>query len=135
MVEFRGVQIDYVEAKREKEAVGAKIDINIDVDDVRANGEDIIVHFNYIANYEGVGFLKVGGVVYARDTAASAKKLEATWKAERKFPQEFAQPMLNLINFSAGVNSVLVAKAVNLVPPLMPQRIEMTNNKPGAAKR
>ncbi|MCX8200160.1 MAG: hypothetical protein N3G76_01690 [Candidatus Micrarchaeota archaeon] len=135
MVEFRGVKLSYVEAKREKDALISGLNININIDDVKAVGDDIMMDFTYSVTYaEDVGYLKVSGTVYAKDTAAGAKSIESGWRMEKKLPDDIAQPLLNLINFSSGVNGVFVARALNLAPPLVPPRIEITS-KGGASAR
>ncbi len=128
MVEFRGVRLNYVEAKRERDALISGLNININVDDVKAVNDDMMIDFTYSVNYaDKVGYLKVSGTVYAKDTVVGAKKVEDGWRMEKKLPNEIAQPLLNLINFSSGVNGVFVARAVNLAPPLVPPRIEITS--------
>ncbi len=133
MVEFRGVKLGYVEAKREKDTLINGLNININIDDIKAMKEDIMLDFTYTVKYaDDVGYLKISGTVYAKDSEDGAKKIEEGWRMEKKLPNEIAQPLLNLINFSSGVNGVFVARAVNLAPPLIPPRIEITS-KGGAA--
>jgi len=136
MVEFRGVKLSYVEAKREKDTLISGLNININIDEVKAMGEDLVMDFTYSVNYaEDVGYLKISGTVYAKDTATAAKEIENGWRMEKKLPNEIAQPLLNLINFSSGVNGVFVARAVNLAPPLVPPRIEITTKGGTATTR
>ncbi|MEM0438062.1 MAG: hypothetical protein QXU54_02060 [Candidatus Micrarchaeia archaeon] len=133
MVEFRGIKLNYVEAKREKDTAVSGLNININIDDIKAINDDFAVDFTYTVNYaENVGYLKMGGTVYAKDTVAGAKKIEESWRMEKKIDPAIAQPLLNLINFSSGVNGVFVARAINLAPPLVPPRIEVSV-KGGAA--
>lgn len=128
MVEFRGVKLSYVEAKRERDALITGLNININIDDVKAINDDIMIDFTYSVNYaDNIGYLKISGTVYAKDTVSEAKKLEEGWRMEKRLPNEIAQPLLNLINFSSGVNGVFVARALNLAPPLVPPRIEITS--------
>ncbi len=128
MVEFRGVKLNYVEAKREKDALISGLNININIDEIKAVGDDLIMDFTYNVTYtDDVGYLKISGTVYAKDTAAGAKEIERSWRVEQKLPNDIAQPLLNLINFSSGVNGVFVARAVNLAPPLVPPRIEISS--------
>ncbi|MGB9635425.1 MAG: hypothetical protein ACP5H8_03865 [Candidatus Micrarchaeia archaeon] len=132
-MEFAGVRLNYVEAKRDKDSLISGINININIEDVKSAKENLMIDFTYSVSYaEDVGHLKVSGTVYAKDTITNVKKVEDGWRMEKRLPNEIAQPLLNLINFSAGVNGVFVARAVNLAPPLIPPRIEITT-KGGAA--
>lgn len=136
MVEFRGIKLNYVEAKREKDTAVSGLNININIDDIKALNDDFAVDFTYTVNYmENVGYLKMGGTVYAKDTVAGAKKIEESWRMEKKIDPAIAQPLLNLINFSSGVNGVFVARAINLAPPLVPPMIEVSTKGSAAATK
>ena len=127
MIEFRGVKLSYVEAKREKDSLINGINININIDEIKSMNDELMIDFTYNVSYaDDVGYLKIGGTVYARDTESAVKGIEDGWRMEKKLPNDLAQPLLNLINFSSGVNGVFVSRAVNLAPPLVPPRIEIT---------
>jgi len=127
MVNFVGVRLDSVDAKREKDAPVKGVGININIEDMRSVGAELMIDFIYTVTYEGVGYLKMTGIVFANGTDKEVKEMEAKWKKEKKISEEIAQPLLNLINYSSGINGVLVTRAINLAPPLIPPRIEVTS--------
>jgi len=126
MINFLGVRLDSVDAKREKDAPVKGVGININVEDIRATGTELMIEFVYSVTYEDVGYLKMSGIVFANGTDKEVKELEEKWKKEKKLSEEVAQPLLNLINYSSGINGVLVTRAINLAPPLIPPRIEVS---------
>jgi hypothetical protein len=128
MVEFRGVKLDYAEARKQSETPASGMDIGVNVDGLKISGEDLLIEFTYLVKYGGgLGYLKMHGLVYAKDEPKALKQIEAGWKKEKKLPADVAQQLLNVINFSAGVNGVFVARAINLPPPLMPPQVQLTN--------
>ncbi len=126
MINFLGVRLDSVDAKREKDAPVKGVGININVEDIRATGKELMIEFVYTVTYEEVGYLKMSGIVFANGEEKEVKEMEDKWKKEKKIAQEIAQPLLNLINYSSGINGVLVTRAINLAPPLIPPRIEVS---------
>lgn len=126
MINFLGVRLDSVDAKREKDAPVKGVGININVEDIKAVNTELMIDFVYTVTYEDVGYLKMKGIVFANGSDKEVKDMEAKWKKEKKISEEIAQPLLNLINYSSGINGVLVTRAINLAPPLIPPRIEVS---------
>ena len=127
MINFLGVRLDSVDAKREKDAPVKGVGININVENMKSVGTELMIDFIYTVTYEGVGYLKMSGIVFAKGTDKEVKEVEDKWKKEKKISEEIAQPLLNLINYSSGINGVLVTRAINLAPPLIPPRIEVSS--------
>ncbi len=127
-----GGKIMSVEAKRNNDSEVRGLDINIAVDDVKAEGENVEVHYTYSATYqENVGSLKITGVLNAKEDPKVAKEIVDTWKKEKRLPDQFAEIVLNTVNFTCGTNGTLVVRPVNLSPPMIPPRIQIA--KGGAA--
>lgn len=121
-----GIKIDKVEASRDKNEDVKGLDVNIGIDEVKINGPEVEIAFSYTATYqEGVGVLKMGGALLAHEDEKSAKEIGASWKKEKKLPDEFSEMVLNAINFTCGTNGVLVVRPVNLAPPMIPPRIQL----------
>ncbi|VVB66087.1 Uncharacterised protein [Candidatus Gugararchaeum adminiculabundum] len=122
-----GGRIDKVEASRKNEGPISGLSINIGLDNVTVKGNDISVEYTYTVTYaEDVGELKIGGAMFAKEDPTRAKEIEKSWKAERKLPDDFAELVLNTINFTCGSNGTLVVRPVNLSPPMIPPKIEIS---------
>ncbi|NYZ76896.1 hypothetical protein H0O02_01115 [Candidatus Micrarchaeota archaeon] len=124
VMEILGIKINGTDARKDKEAPATDVNVNITLDGLEVKKGEIRISFTYAANYRpNVGFLRLYGMVFGRESNDKANKLAKMWEKEKKLPPEIAEPILNLINASAGVNGVLVARSVNLIPPLVPPKI------------
>ncbi|MBM3229122.1 hypothetical protein FJZ26_01715 [Candidatus Parvarchaeota archaeon] len=122
-----GGTIDYVEAKRDKEDNIAGIGIDIQIQEVSVNGKNVKLKYTYIVKYEsGVGTLKMSGTLSAEEEPKKAKEIDDTYKKTKKLPDDFAEVVLNSINFTCGTNGIFVIRPLNLTPPMVPPRIEIS---------
>jgi len=141
-----GGKIVFVEAKRDKEGAVNGLDINIGLDDVAVKGDEVTIQYTFIVAYgDKVGHLKMNGVLYASEDRSKAKEIEEMWKKSKRLPADFAELVLNTINYTCGVNGTFVVQPVRLTPPMqLPRvRVEMApeekkkkpekSEKPGAA--
>ena len=125
-MEFINVKFDYVEAKREKDGPSQGLAVKINTDDVRIEGDGVEFHFTYRVEYSpNVGSLILKGRATAKISEEEKERINERWEKEKKLPEEIAQNLINLLNYAAGTNGVLVAKAINLAPPMVPPRIKL----------
>ncbi len=121
-----GGKIVSVEAKRDKDDPISGLSINIGLDDLKVKGEDVEITYTYTVSYaEGVGTLKISGVLYAKEATKKAAEISKSWKDARRLPNDFAEVVLNTINFTCGTNGTLVVRPINLSPPMIPPKIEI----------
>jgi len=121
-----GGKIDKVEAVRKNDGPISGLSINIGLDDVRVKGAEVSINYTYTVTYaDNIGELKISGVMYAKEEATKSKEIEKSWKAGKKLPDDFAEVVLNTINFTCGSNGTLVVRPVNLSPPMIPPKIEI----------
>ena len=126
------IRIGKVEAHRDKEDEIAGLNVNISVDSVAVKGADVTIGFTYAVAYaEGVGELKMWGTINAREDARLTKEIADRWAKEKRLPDAFAELTLNAINYACGTNGVLVVRAINLSPPIMPPRIQIGAQQTG----
>jgi hypothetical protein len=126
-----GIKITKAEAHRDSDNDVAGLNINIGIDKVAVKGEEVTVDFNYTASYlEGVGELKMAGVLTSKEDAKNSKEISEKWAKEKKLPDWYAEAVLNAINYACGTNGTLVVRAVNLSPPIVPPRIQLGPQQP-----
>lgn len=131
-----GIKITKVEANRISDNEVAGLNINIGVDRVTVKGGDVTIEFNYAATYmEGVGDLKMAGVLTSKEDPKLAKEINDRWTKEKKLPDAYAELVLNAVNYACGTNGTLVVRAVNLSPPIVPPRIQIGPQQPPASGR
>jgi len=131
-----GGKIVYVEAKREKEGPVEGLNINIGLDDVAVKGSDVTIQYTFMVDYgDKVGHLKITGVLYASEDKNKAKEIEDMWKKSKKVPTDFAELVLNTINYTCGVNGTFVVQPVRLTPPMQLPRVRVEMAPPEDKKK
>lgn len=121
-----GGRIDEVEGKKSKEDEFRGLNINISIDEVIVNNENVNVNYTYEATYaEGVGHIKVKGVLFAKEDKKLAKEIEEEWKKSKRMPETFAETILSAINYTGSANGIFISRVLNLSPPIVPQRIQV----------
>ncbi|MFH1447475.1 MAG: hypothetical protein ABIG39_01310 [Candidatus Micrarchaeota archaeon] len=125
-----GGKIFSVEAKRKNDEPITGLSINIGIDDVTSEGNDLQVKYTYTAEYaKDVGTLTISGAIMAQEE--HAREVVVSWKKDKKLPEDFAELILNTINFTCGTNGTLVVRPLNLSPPMVPPRIELAKATDG----
>ncbi len=128
-------KINSVEARRDSDEPMVGLSINITMDDVKVNGKRVEVYYTYAAKYDkDVGMLKMSGVLYANEEEKLSKKIKERWEKDKKLPEEFAEIILNTVNFTCSTNGILAVRVVNLSPPMMPPRITIGKGEESTGK-
>lgn len=121
-----GGRIDEVTGKKNNEEAIKGLNIDIMLEDVKVDGENIEIKYKYTARYEDdVGEIAIRGLLATKEEKGFAKEIASEWKAKKKVPEAFAETILNAINYSGSANGTLIARVVNLSPPLVPPRISL----------
>jgi hypothetical protein len=121
-----GNRITKLEAAREKEEPRKGLSFKINVRDAKVSGKKVDVSYDYSADYtEGVGYIRMEGVITAEEDKALLDQIKKEWADKKRLPQEYAEVILNAINYFGGVNGVLASRVVNLSPPIVPPRFSL----------
>jgi len=121
-----GGKITAVEGKKMKEENPKGLSINISLTDVKTKEDTVEVEYVYTASYpEGVGELIIKGIMYAKEDKKLVKKIEDEWKKSKKVPEEYAELLLSAINYSGSANGTLLARVLNMSPPLFPPKLSL----------
>ena len=65
------------------------------------------------------------GTITAEEEKALLDQIKKEWADKQRLPQEYAEVIINAINYFGGINGVLAARVVNLSPPLVPPRFSL----------
>ena len=131
-----GGRINYVEAKRDKEGPVEGLSLNIGLDDVAVKGDAITIQYTFITNYDDkVGHLKINGVLFASEEKGKAKEIDEMWKKSKRLPPDFAEVVLNTINYTCGINGTFVVQPVRLSPPMQLPRVKVEMEAPQEEKK
>ncbi|MBI2079417.1 hypothetical protein HYT84_01520, partial [Candidatus Micrarchaeota archaeon] len=114
-----GGKIDKVEATKANEVAMAGLNINVALDDVKVKGKNIEIDYTYTATYaDNIGEIKLKGTLFATEDDKLSKEVEATWKKNKKVPDEYAEALINAINYTCSANGTLIARVLNMAPPI-----------------
>jgi len=128
MLDIKRTTVSYVEARRITHGAIGGININIQLEDVLVRGQEIEITFKYTVDYsEKVGSLIMRGKLLAGGALEECQGVSREWTNKHKLPHDFAEDVLNTINYVCGTNGTLAVRAVNLSPPLVPPRITVTD--------
>jgi len=131
---IKGARILEVQAKRETTSPITGLGINIALNEVDIKENKITIKYTYTVKYEkGVGQLMMKGEIYFEEDPKKVKDIEKQWKSKKSLPNDFAEVVLNSINYTCSTNGVLVVRPVNLSPPMIPPRIQL-GKRGGTAK-
>jgi hypothetical protein len=129
-MDWKGIRFYKVEAESSRDENFTSVAVNLDVTGMKMSGADLRIDFSYSVNYQpGVARLRFDGYTIVGGNRAELDKIEKDWKKEKTIPKSLAEPLINVISFSAEANGVLIAKALNIVPPLLAPKIEIGTAK------
>ncbi len=128
-----GNRITSVEAKRDLDDMITNMRFNINFDDVKTEGDNVDVAYTFTAVYEGgnsgspktVGQLKITGSIAARESKQTISEVTKLWKDKKTLPIQFAEDVINLLNFECGSRGTLVAYSIGFVAPLPISRAKL----------
>lgn len=106
------------------------LNINIALEDAQADGETLEIYYVYTASYnDGVGEIKIKGVLTAKEEKKKIKDILDTWKKNKRVPEDYAATVLSAVNYSGSANGTLVARVLGLTAPLIPPRIQLSKTE------
>lgn len=125
-----GNRITKVEASRDSTAPRKGLNFKINVKDAKITAKKVDITYEYIAEYtEGVGNIRMDGVLTAEEEKALLDKIKKEWTDNKRLPEDYAEVIINAINYFGSVNGVLASRIVNLSPPLVPPRFSLTKKE------
>lgn len=125
-MELKAIFLDGAEAKKEVVGQPKNIAINIRINAMALSGDELKFKFTYEADYQpNIGFLRITGIAVATDKLAAAKEIFSRWQKDKTIAPEIASPLINAINMNAGMNSLFVARALNMSPPFLPPKLDI----------
>jgi len=118
------VNIKEIEAKRVHKDLIANMKFNINFDDVKVDKENVSVDFTFTTDYEGqessknIGKLEIKGNIVSKESKKETDEIVSMWKEKKTLPINFAEDVINMLNFECGSRGTLVAYSMGFVAPL-----------------
>ena len=114
-----GGKINAVEAKRLKEGQVTGLAVNIDVTDLKEDGNALAVSYTFTIHYNPeIAEMKIHGELQASEDPASRKKIMEEWKKSKTMLPSFAEDVLTAMNYAATATGTLLAYAINVGAPI-----------------
>ena len=127
-----GAKITAAEVKIEKDAPSAKRSINININDMKVEKGLLEIKYTYTVTYgEKDAFLRLNGSLLAKEDAP--EKIVENWKKKKALPDSVTEEILNAVNYLGSVNGTLIARVVNLAPPLTMPKLTKKGKEGGKA--
>ena len=103
------------------------LNINIQLEKVEQNKDkNLEITYVYTADYkDDVGQIKIKGLLIAKEEDKLSKEVVASWKKNKKIPDDYATVVLSAVNYSGSANGTLLARVLNLTAPLIPPKIQL----------
>jgi hypothetical protein len=120
-MEWRGIRLYKVEAECKSDNRFNSIGVSLDISGIEKTKEDEMrILFTYETAYKpDIANLKFWGVIQVGGKKAELDGIIARWEKDKMIPKEMFEFLVNLIRYSAETNGVLVAKALNIAPPVV----------------
>jgi hypothetical protein len=120
------------EVKRTSPGVPKNVSVDVNVDRITPKTPDsVLLEFTYAVDYApAVGMVRITGQAICRDTPDNIRKMLAEYKKKKSLPNEYGSSVINMINASAGLNSIFLIRPFNLLPPFMPPLINAEKTGP-----
>lgn len=107
-----------VEAKKLKEGASvAGMNVNISIEDVRAEKDKLTFKYVYTIDYApDVAKFRIEGEIFGEDK--NAKALEESWKKSKNLEPAVAEELLTAITYSGTTIGTLLAFSLNVQAPI-----------------
>lgn len=113
------IMINRIDAKILKRGLVKSFDTRIDIRGAEFSGNTANFGFRWTAQYSpNIGYISMDGIVCISETPERIKQLVSEWKKKKSVPGDFTQEITNGINYYCTVNSPLIAKAMEVQPPI-----------------
>lgn len=118
--------VEKVEATRNTNENVANMRFNINFDNVSADGDSVKVAYTFVASYDSTadanaktaGEIKIIGSILSKENKKDVDRIISTWNEKKTLPIDYAELLINAINFECGSRGTLIAYSIGLVPPL-----------------
>lgn len=129
-MDWKGIRFYRVDAESIRDDAFTSVAVDLNINEMKMNAGDLRIDFSYAVDYQpGVARLRFDGYALIGGPRGELDGIEKGWKKDKTLPKSLAEPLINVITFNAETNGVLIAKAINIVPPLLAPKMEIGTAK------
>ncbi|MCX6774190.1 MAG: hypothetical protein NTY68_04315 [Candidatus Micrarchaeota archaeon] len=130
-----GDRINRIEADVSATANYEGFKIDIKMGDVRKEADDrLLISYIYTVDYGTVGKVSLYGVVVEGDAKAIPNLVE-TWTKTKRLPPDYMEQLINVINFLGSAHGTIVARVLNVRPPIIAPKLAVKQADAEATKK
>lgn len=118
-----GDRVNRIEAFVKDRTTFEGMKINVVVKDVREENNRLEIDYVYEVDYGAHGNLKIEGTLFAEEEKDLKEKILEEWGKNKKLDENFAERFFNTVNFLGSAHGTIIARVLNMRPPLIPPRI------------
>lgn len=119
------------EIKRNKDEPATGFSVNVTIKSIEEREDNLIIKYEYNVIYgENVASMKIVGEVVG--SFENSKEILKEWEESKKknrppkLPQDFSEEILNAINYACSINGTILARVINLAPPVILPRLQIS---------
>lgn len=125
-MEIVGLRFYKTQAESQKEMPFTSIQINMNIDKLKKEGNALRVDFSYGVDYQPkVAKLLLQGYLMIRGEKKELDDIVKAWKKKKMLPKELSKSIANTVAYASQVNGVLIAKAISIPSPVIPPSISL----------
>ena len=128
-----GVELLKTEAIRKKLETHTGMDVKIRITNVKKredNEKQADIVFEHVIYYKpDIGSLTFHGNIIMESDENGLKELIEGWEKGKRIPEKIQRGVLELMTRSCCFNGVLIARTINLPPPVFPLTAELEGKK------
>jgi len=129
-----GGRITDIEGKKLKDGQISGMAVNINIDEVRAEGEKMTVAYTFAIDYQPeFAKLAIRGEIFIQEK--NAKEAAEKWKKTRQFPPALAEELLTSINYAASAVGTLVSFGLGVNAPIAIPRARIAPQEAGQPQK
>lgn len=122
---LESVDFDFAEIRKASNNPPSKINVGFDVSNFSVKGDLVKFYFRYTVSYlPDSSFIRLGGFANFRGSDAVAESKD--WIKNKKLSGPAGEAILSMLNYTASLNTVFIARVFNMTPPISPPSIKMS---------
>ena len=120
-----GDRVNKIEVEVKDRTVYKGMNIGISIKDVKENNKRLEFEYECRMDYPDSAIMTINGVIVAEEDSKKKKKIWESWKKDKTIPKEYLENLLNAINFLASAHGTVIARVVNIRPPIRAPRLTL----------
>lgn len=133
MLQVFEIRFNSAEVRRLAPKFPSKIDVDVGIDRVsRRDPTSLAMDFTYSVKYHPeVATVKLQGIAMCNGTPDVIAEVLSEYEKTGKVPERLGANVINMVNTSAGLNTVFFMRTFNLIPPFIPPPLMKPGLPPG----